>query len=55
MINTFYIENTKFKVNTEVLKTLEIKSHPNNYKVYFKKFKNDFTDKDVVLVDKDNS
>ena len=52
MINTFYIENTKFKVNTEVLKTLEIKSHPNNYKVYFKKFKNNFTDKDVVLVDK---
>lgn len=51
-MNTFYIENTKFKVNTKVSNTLEIKSHPNNYKVYFDIFKNNFTDKDVVLIDK---
>lgn len=52
MINTFTIDNTIFKINTEKLNKITIQSHPKNYDVVFEQFSNEFTDKQIVLVDK---
>ena len=52
MTNTFYIDNTKFTLETEVKDQLLIKSHPEDYIARFSKFENKFNDKQVVLVDK---
>ena len=51
-MNTFTIQNTPFKVSTEIKNNILIKSHPEDYQVTFEKFTNTFTDNQVVLVDK---
>ena len=38
MTNTFYIDNTKFTLETEVKDQLLIKSHPEDYIARFSKF-----------------
>lgn len=52
MINKFTIQDTLFEISSEIKSNIEIKSHPKNYQVVFEKFPNKFTDKQVVLVDK---
>jgi 3-dehydroquinate synthase len=52
MINTFYINNTEFILETEIKDKLHIKSHPEDYIAKFEKFENKFNSKQVVLVDK---
>jgi 3-dehydroquinate synthase len=51
-MNTFNIQNTTFNTSLEVFNSLQIKSFPKDYNVYFKKFENNFKDNEVVLVDK---
>ena len=51
-MNTFTIQNTPFKISTEIKNNILIKSHPEDYQVTFEKFTNTFTDNQVVLVDK---
>jgi 3-dehydroquinate synthase len=52
MMNTFYINDKKFDVSTNVLDSLQISSFPSNYSVSFEKFNASFSKHDVVLIDK---
>ena len=52
MINKFTIQGKDFAVSTEIQKEVAIKSFPENYNITFSKFDNNFTEKNVVLVDK---
>lgn len=52
MINKFTIQGKEFAVSTEIQKEVAIKSFPENYNITFSKFDNNFTEKNVVLVDK---
>jgi hypothetical protein len=52
MINKFTIQDKEFEVDTELQKEVTIKSFPEDYNITFSKFDDNFTDKNVVLVDK---
>jgi 3-dehydroquinate synthase len=52
MINRFTIQGKEFEISTDIQTEITIKSTPLPYKVVFKDFNNTFTEKDVVLVDK---
>lgn len=52
MINKFTIQGKDFAISTEIQKEVAIKSFPENYNITFSKFDNNFTEKNVVLVDK---
>ena len=49
----FLVDNKQFEVNDIKFKdNFLVKSHPKNYEVKFKKLNKNFTDKDILLVDK---
>ena len=52
MINKFTIQGKEFEVDTELQNKVVIKSFPADYNITFSKFDNNFTEKNVVLVDK---
>jgi len=52
MVNTFFVDGTEFRTNTDRADNLTIKSHPANYDVVFESFQNKFSEDQVVLIDK---
>ena len=52
MINKFTVQGKEFEVSTDIQTEMTINSIPSPYKVFFENFTNTFTEKDVVLVDK---
>jgi len=50
-MNTFTINNTIFTTLEVLPQNISIKSHPSDYKVFFKSFTNSFHKDDVILVD----
>lgn len=51
MKNIFKINKVQFSTPKSLPEKITINSHPRNYKVYFKEFKNKFNKNDIVLVD----
>jgi 3-dehydroquinate synthase len=52
MTNKFTIQGKEFEISTDIQTEITIQSTPSSYKVVFEDFNNTFTEKDVVLVDK---
>jgi 3-dehydroquinate synthase len=52
MVNKFTIQGKEFEISTDTQTEMTIQSTPSSYKVVFEDFNNTFTEKDVVLVDK---
>lgn len=50
-MNTFTINNTVFNTPSVLPQNITIKSHPSDYKVFFKNFANNFHKDDVILID----
>lgn len=52
MMNTFSIDGKTFAASDNVVSSFQVKSHPRNYDVVFDKFSTEFSENQVVLIDK---